>query len=159
MARMGQLNNGNFRHKAKMAQTPACVLCSHPMDDVAHSLSGCPNMMGMRHNEAGGMIYKAINKGMLGASIVTQDIGSHNAAEDTDDAPARRTIPPWVTYNDPDTAKWQAFRPDIMMATELYQRPGRAINIIEKVLPRYTQRSASPESQRATHGSPPGPAR
>ena len=154
MARVGQLNNGNFRHKAKMAPTPACVLCSHPMDGVAHSLSGCPNMMGMitmRHNEAGGMIYKAIKKGMLGASIVTQDIGSHNAAEDTDDTPARRTIPPWVTYNDPDTAKWRAFRPDIMMATELSQWPGRVINIIEIKYCQDTRREAQVQKANEQH--------
>jgi hypothetical protein len=129
MARMGQLNNGNFRYKAKLAATPACVLCSAPMDDTSHTLSGCKHMSNMvtaRHNEAGGMIYRAIKKGRYGASIVAHDIGRRNAAADgddttvTDDDNVGRTIPSWVYFDSSrlSPAEWGAFRPDILLAMD-----------------------------------------
>jgi ribonuclease HI len=87
-ARYGTLNTAKFRYRCGLAPTDACLLCGVP-DGGHHSLSGCKHMLGMytrRHNEAGGIIYRTLAKGGLGASLVMQDIGRHNAAGEGMDA-------------------------------------------------------------------------
>jgi ribonuclease HI len=81
-ARYGQLNTAKFRMRCNLAKSDACLLCGEP-DGGHHSLSGCKHMLEMytlRHNEAGGIILRTLVKGGLGASLVMQDIGKHNAA-------------------------------------------------------------------------------
>jgi formate dehydrogenase assembly factor FdhD len=94
-ARCGTLNTANFRYKCKLATSPACLLCGG-MDGGHHSLSGCSHMIEMctkRHNEAGGILYRTLAKGGLGAALVMQDIGRHNAVgEDHESAEARAKI-------------------------------------------------------------------
>jgi formate dehydrogenase assembly factor FdhD len=57
------------------------------------------DMYTRRHNEAGGIIYRALAKGGLGAALVMQDIGRHNAAGGEDeeaDAAIGTRLPPSI---------------------------------------------------------------
>ena len=105
-ARYGQLNTGKFRHRAKLASTAMCKLCNQP-DGRHHSLSGCPHMTKMytaRHNKAAAIICNAVRKGRLGASLIMQDVGTHNVLHASDrheepiqhDATLGTRIPGWV---------------------------------------------------------------
>ena len=84
-ARTGTLLTGKMLHMMGKRPTDKCKRCGlQQPDGIHHSLSGCPAMTGMytlRHNELGGECYKTVGKGGLGASVVAQDIGRHNAAE------------------------------------------------------------------------------
>jgi ribonuclease HI len=150
-ARYGTLNTAKFRMRCGLAASDACLLCGSP-DGGHHSLSGCSRMLEMytlRHNEAGGIIYQALAKGGLGAALVMQDIGRHNAAGG--DAEAAADIP---TRLPPDIAQVVAgekeSRPDIFIAHCLM--PGsESIHIVELKYCRDTDREGQRSAAISQH--------
>jgi ribonuclease HI len=122
-ARTGTLLTGKILHRMGKRRTDQCKRCGLQPDGVHHSLSGCPAMTGMytlRHNELGGECYKAVGKGSLGASVVAQDIGRHNAAETPEEQAEIRTrigstlrAPRKLT--DDERRQFDRYRPDIFI--------------------------------------------
>ena len=139
--RYGGLNTAKFRHRMKVAPTPNCLLCGQP-DGGHHSLSGCPHMNGMyieRHNSAGRMILKALLKGGRGADVVMHDIG-HREEGDTPSRSYATRIPAWVYTKSrraqpsaADKAKWDRYRPDILLVAGSGSMPirRREVDIVE----------------------------
>jgi hypothetical protein len=144
-ARYGTLNTARWRYKCRLASTLACQLCGEP-DGAHHSLSGCARMLGMytqRHNEAGGIIYSTLAKGGLGAALVMQDIGRHNAAAEDPEPQAIEKIgtrlPPEIERL--FAAGDRVSRPDILIA-DLLDMPTATVHIVEIKYCRDTQREA-----------------
>ena len=148
-ARYGQLNTGKFRHRAKLASTAKCKLCNQP-DGGHHSLSGCPHMTKMytaRHNKAAAIICNAVRKGRLGASLIMQDVGTHNVlhAPDRHEEPIEHDttlgtrIPGWVYttglrkgQRGGHAETWNRYRPDLLIVTNR-EKPvdSREVRIVE----------------------------
>jgi hypothetical protein len=147
--RTGGLNTAKFRHRMKKATTPNCLLCGQ-LDGGHHSLSGCPHLSGLytnRHNGAGKLIHRYIQKGSKGASVVMHDVGKHNAqsqgtSSSLDQATQRvaARIPAWVYTTDAGnittaqpSSQWNNYRPDILMVTGGPRKPvsRRHVHIVE----------------------------
>jgi hypothetical protein len=112
-------------------RTDKCAKCKTKPDTVHHTLNGCPCMMGiytLRHNKLCGAGYKFIGNGKLGAAVISQDIGRHNAA-DTPEEQAKvgivgtrigcRIWTPRCKLTDADAKKLDRFRPDIFIQHEM----------------------------------------
>ena len=142
-ARYGTLNTAKFRFRCKLADSAACLLCGE-LDGGHHSLSGCARMLGMytqRHNEAGGIIYRTLAKGGLGAALVMQDIGRHNAAGGDPEAAITigTRLQPEIQhiFGDADRVS----RPDMLIAHRLDAPHLAAIHIVEIKYCRDTDRA------------------
>ena len=154
-ARCGTLYTGSFRYKCKLAASPACLLCGEP-DGGHHSLSGCSHMKEMyikRHNEAGGIVYRTLAKGGLGAALVMQDIGKRNAAMMGENAGALAEIgtrlPPELAGLVADEERIS--RPDILIASHLGALHLTEIHIVEIKYCRDTDRAARQQAGAAQH--------
>jgi ribonuclease HI len=152
-ARYGTLNTARWRYKCRLASSLNCQLCGDA-DGGHHSLSGCTRMVGMytqRHNEAGGIIYSTLAKGGMGAALVMQDIGRHNAAAGDPEA-ARRIgtrLPPEIRQLFGDTDR--VSRPDILIAHDLHVPHQAAIHIVEIKYCRDTDRAVRQADGTAQH--------
>jgi ribonuclease HI len=152
-ARFGTLNTAKFRMRCGLAASDACLLCGAP-DGGHHSLSGCSHMMDMytrRHNEAGGIIYRALLKGGLGAAVIMQDIGRHNAVADGGRLPPTvgTRLPPELAALMEDAEV--VSRPDILIAHNTCT-PGLAqIHLVEVKYCRDTDRRRQHEAAESQH--------
>jgi hypothetical protein len=146
--RSGGLNTAKFRYRMKKATTPNCLLCGQ-LDGGHHSLSGCPHLSGLytnRHNGAGKLIHRYIQKGSKGTSVVMQDVGKHDTqTQGSSASPCQAVqvaarIPAWVyttgtgsrtTAQSPNL--WNSYRPDIMLVTGGPRKPFRKrhVHIVE----------------------------
>ena len=154
-ARCGTLCTGSFRYKCKLATSPACLLCGG-MDGGHHSLSGCSHMLKMytkRHNEAGGILYRTLAKGGLGAALVMQDIGRHNAVGKDEGAEARAEIGTRLPPELADLVKdgERVSRPDILVAHRLDMPHLAEIHIVEIKYCRDTDRAAKQQAGASQH--------
>jgi hypothetical protein len=132
-----------MRYRMGLVKTPNCELCGQP-DGGQHSLSGCPELMGLytnRHNGAGKLIMRYILKGAKGGTAVMHDVGKHNdhAPEQHHSTPAAR-IPAWVYstgHRRPasvvEASQWKNYRPDIMLVSGSRRTPvqQRHVHIVE----------------------------
>ena len=126
-ARTGTLRTAKMLYRMGKRRTDVCERCGRHPDGVHHSLSGCPAMTGMytlRHNELGGQGYKTVGKGKLGASVVCQDLGRHNAAETPEEQAEIRTrigsaLKGPRKLTDDERRQFDNYRPDIFIQHDM----------------------------------------
>jgi hypothetical protein len=81
-------------------------------------------MYTLRHNELGGQGYKTVGKGKLGASVVCQDLGRHNAAETPEEQAEIRTrigsaLKGPRKLTDDERRQFDNYRPDIFIQHDM----------------------------------------
>jgi hypothetical protein len=145
--RTGTAPTGKWLHMMGKRGTDKCAKCKTKPDTVHNTLSGCPCMMGiytLRHNKLCGAGYKFIGNGKLGAAVISQDIGRHNAADIPEEQAkvgtrigGRIWTPRKLT--DAERKKLHRFRPDIYIQHEMTN-----FHIVELKCPR----PAAPECHR-----------
>jgi hypothetical protein len=109
------------------------------------------DMYTRRHNEAGGIIYRALLKGGLGAAVIMQDIGRHNAVADGGRLPPTvgTRLPPELAALMEDAEV--VSRPDILIAHNTCT-PGLAqIHLVEVKYCRDTDRRRQHEAAESQH--------
>jgi hypothetical protein len=104
-----------------------------------------------RHNEAGGIIYRALAKGGLGAALVMQDIGRHNAAGEAgdDEAIIGTRLPEDIAKACGDAGKLS--RPDILIAHGTNTPGSTQIHVVEIKYCRDTDRSSQRQAALEQH--------
>jgi hypothetical protein len=109
-------------------------------------------MTTLRHNIAGGLIYRTLAKGGFGASAMAmQDIGRHNAAGDGEQAwhTIRTRLPPELTAL--MEGEERISRPDILIAYRLDIPSMAEIHIVEIKYCRDTDRTSKQQEGAAQH--------